>query len=168
MRFDCALYITRTLTSAKTRCPCSPDAPVSTSVFWVELRLEFGGKTITGLYLWHHKHSGIRDHQICISVGPKSWWGLEQSVFWDLNQSMTLPQSLTDISIPFFRGWGGRGIFITDYWRAMCKKIYGIYVTGHVHFGGYDVWILSTLCFLLARYVILGSSGLCSCFLLCM
>ena len=36
-------------TSAKTRCPSSPDELVSMSVFCADLGLEVGGKTIAGL-----------------------------------------------------------------------------------------------------------------------
>ena len=50
MRFDRALRITRPLPSAKTRCPYCLDALVTTSVFRADLRLEFGGKTIAGLF----------------------------------------------------------------------------------------------------------------------
>ena len=57
-------------------------------VFCINPRLEFGGKTIEGL-LQDCKNNGIPDHQNCISTEPRSWWGLEQSIFWDFNQSMT-------------------------------------------------------------------------------
>ena len=34
--------------------------------------------------LRHHENNGARDHRNCILIGPKSWWRLEQSVFWVL------------------------------------------------------------------------------------
>ena len=34
----------------------------------------------------HRKNNRIRNHQICISIGPKSWLGFEQSVFGDFNR----------------------------------------------------------------------------------
>ena len=40
-RFDHALFM------AKTWCPCGPDVLVNISVFYADLRLDFGGKAIT-------------------------------------------------------------------------------------------------------------------------
>ena len=62
---------------------CLTPSCLNTSVFCVDLRLEFGGKTITGLS-WHHQNNGTQDHRNCISIRPESWWGMEQSVFQDL------------------------------------------------------------------------------------
>ena len=51
------------------------------------------GLNLVGKQWWaclqHHKISGTWDHQNCILIGPRSWWGLEQLVFCDLNRSVT-------------------------------------------------------------------------------
>ena len=50
--------------------------------------LNFVGRSLQAC-LWHHKNNGTWDHQNCISIGPWSWGGFKQSVFWDSNQSVT-------------------------------------------------------------------------------
>ena len=79
------VHFTWPLTSAKAWCPCSPDALLNISVFCTDLRLEVG-RLVRGIV-----KNWIQNHQNCILIRPRSWWGLEQSVFfisislWDGN-----------------------------------------------------------------------------------
>ena len=68
------------LPSAKTWCPCSPDALVNKSVFCTALRLDFGRKTATGLSTasYSQKQWDTRPQELYF-IAPRSWWGLEQS-----------------------------------------------------------------------------------------
>ena len=77
------------LTSARTWCPRSLDALVYTPVFCADLRFEFGGKNNSRLVHSIIKTMGHETTRTVISIRPRSSWGLEQSVFWDFNQSMT-------------------------------------------------------------------------------
>ena len=71
---------------------CVPDVRMHLStcsvLHWSEHKCD--QKIIAGLSMWpwHHKNNGTWDHQNCILVRPRSWWGLEQFHFLDCNRSM--------------------------------------------------------------------------------
>ena len=58
---------------------------------WPEAQISLGNNsTFSGLVRGTMKTMGHKwDHQNRISIGPRFWWGLKQSVFWDFKRSMT-------------------------------------------------------------------------------
>ena len=65
MRFDCAPYMAAYF--SQNMVPLRSNALVNLYVFWADLRLEFGGKTIAARH-----QNGARDHQNCILIRPSS------------------------------------------------------------------------------------------------
>ena len=73
------MHYTWSLTSAKTWCPCGPDALVNMSVFCTDLRLEFVWEVIAGLSLASQKQWDVRPPKLYFD--QSAWGGLEWSVF---------------------------------------------------------------------------------------
>ena len=74
--------------NGKTWCPSGPDALVNTCLLcWLEawIRLENNRRSVDGII----KTMGHETTRTVISIGRRSWWGLKQLVFWDLNWSFT-------------------------------------------------------------------------------
>ena len=76
--------LTWPFTSSKKWCFCSLDALVTSThlCFALTQGLNLVEKQ-QRVCLLDHQNNGTHDHQNCIFIGSKSWWGLEQSVFGD-------------------------------------------------------------------------------------
>ena len=81
----------------------SIQALVNTSVFCADLRLEFGGKTIAGLSTALLKQWDTRPLD-CISIRPRSWWGLGDWNTWSLG-ILSVTRRLTEMCITGSRFW---------------------------------------------------------------
>ena len=87
MRFNCALnvaaYFSLNIVPQRSRCIC----PHLCLLRWPEawIRWKNNSRVVRNII----KTLGHEATTAAVSIGPRSWWGLEQSVFWDFNRSMT-------------------------------------------------------------------------------
>ena len=87
MRFDCALhvatYFSQNIVPQQSGCTCRHLCLLHWPEAWIQRKNN--SRLVHGIM----KTMGHETTRTVVSVVPRSWWGSEQSVFCDFNQSMT-------------------------------------------------------------------------------